>query len=423
MATKPADLVASITDAVRDVTGHWARQRKAEDRDRSRELHRWDRLVRSDRVTIREAAFSVMEAAYLKASDDGRLPARPRQIMYAARPEILGLTGRDTLDDRYFTQTLLPDYVNEHTDAARWDIVWDARGHFTEPHTGKETPLGTLEVRGYLGERARRGKLISIDRSVLYPTHGPEHRFDTVLFVEKEGFDPLFEAEQLRERYDLAIMSTKGMSVTAARMLLDRLWRRGLERVCVLHDFDISGFSIFGTLGTSGRRYSFVNDVPIIDLGLRLADVEAMDLQSEPVAVGGIWFKRAATLKRHGATAEEVSFLRDQRVELNAMTSRELLDFIENGLAKYGVTKIIPDDDVLEEHARRLIERHLAQKAIEPLQASFVEQAQATGLPADLREQLKAALAETPKNSWDGSLATIITALLHGREPSSPPRE
>ena len=33
-----------------------------------------------------------------------------------------------------------------------------------------------------------------------------------MLFIEKEGFLPLFEAVHLAERYDLAIMSTKGMS-------------------------------------------------------------------------------------------------------------------------------------------------------------------------------------------------------------------
>ena len=40
-------------------------------------------------------------------------------------------------------------------------------------------------------------------------------------------------------------MSTKGMSTTA-RLLLDRLAPQ-IEKVLVLHDFDVSGFSIFGT--------------------------------------------------------------------------------------------------------------------------------------------------------------------------------
>ena len=66
----------------------------------------------------------------------GTLPAHARQIMYAARGEIQRLTGR-TLDDQYFTQQLLPDFMNEHPSAtAEWDVVFDARGHFHEPHTG-----------------------------------------------------------------------------------------------------------------------------------------------------------------------------------------------------------------------------------------------------------------------------------------------
>jgi hypothetical protein len=32
------------------------------------------------------------------------------------------------------------------------------------------------------------------------------------------------------------------------------------------------------------------------------------------------------TLKRHGATEEEIAFLRNDRVELNAVTSRQLID-------------------------------------------------------------------------------------------------
>ena len=66
--------------------------------------------------------------------------------MYAARGEIQRLTGR-TLDDQYFTQQLLPDFMNQYpNDTADWDVVFDARGHFHEPHTGRIVPLGTLEV-------------------------------------------------------------------------------------------------------------------------------------------------------------------------------------------------------------------------------------------------------------------------------------
>ena len=65
-------------------------------------------------MSIKDAAWRVMADAYHTASGGGRLPANARQVMYAARKRILELTGRTKLDDRYFTQTLLPDFVEQH---------------------------------------------------------------------------------------------------------------------------------------------------------------------------------------------------------------------------------------------------------------------------------------------------------------------
>jgi hypothetical protein len=249
---------------------------------------------------------------------------------------------------------------------------------------------------------------VTVDPGVLFPTTGPEQRFNTVLFVEKEGFGPLFAAEQLAEKHDLAIMSTKGMSVTASRMLIDNLCYRGLERILALHDFDVSGFSIFGTLGTSNRRYEFINDVPVVDIGLRLDDVEAMALESEPTDVWGDWDKRVQTLRRHGATEEEIAFLKNERVELNAMTSRQILDFVEAKLEERGVEKLVPEDTVLEQHARWLIERHLAAGAIEKIKSRIAKQAANTSLPADLLQRIADQLDECPELSWDAALAMAI---------------
>jgi hypothetical protein len=188
-------------------------------------------VARSDRVTFKDAAYQVMEEAYNKASSNGRYPVQARQVMYAARGKILVLTGKLKLNDKYFTQVLLPDYIREHGLAGQWDVVYDSRGHFTEPHTGLEIPLGTLEVREYLaGKRRARKKgnedaVTRLGRS--FPTHGVTNRFGAILFVEKEGFLPLFQAAHLAERYDLAIMSTKGMSVTASRTLVEALCSAG----------------------------------------------------------------------------------------------------------------------------------------------------------------------------------------------------
>jgi hypothetical protein len=362
-------------------------------------------------ITIKEAAWKLMGAAYQKASGNGKYPANARQIMYAARPEILRLTGKTSFDDAYFTQTLLPDYMEEHpSTTSSWDVVFDARGHFTEPHTRREIALGTIEVRQYLGQRPAFGPATNVNSSSMFPTRGPENRYSTVLFVEKEGFDPLLKSAAIAERFDIAPMSTKGMSVTAARQLLDELSVRGVQRTLVLHDFDRSGFSIFGTLGTDGRRYTFKNELNVIDIGLRLTDVEEMGLDAEPVDGGkaGEIEKRMETLQRHGATEEEIDFLQTHRVELNAMTAPQFVSFLESKLEEHGVEKLIPDEATIEKHARRIVEQIGTEKALKEILVEIQEEAQTVPLPENLTERIKEMLKDSPEMSWDTAVAEVI---------------
>ena len=62
-----------------------------------------------------------------------------------------------------------------------------------------------------------------------------------MLFLEKEGFTQLLDRARISDRYDLAIMSTKGMSVVAARKLIDELTNHGV-RAFVVREFDLAGF-------------------------------------------------------------------------------------------------------------------------------------------------------------------------------------
>ena len=370
-------------------------------------------------MSVRDAAYAVMEEAYLKVSDnDGgtRLPAKARQIMYAARGKILELTRREKFDDKYFTQHLLPDYLQDHPEeTALWDVVYDARGHLTEPHTGRSVPLGTVPVREYLGQRPNKPQRPRLHANGLYPTSGPQNRFRNVLFVEKEGFDELFEAVGLAERYDLAIMSTKGMSVVAARQLLDEL-AENVDKILVLHDFDVSGFSIAGTLGTDSRRYTFERDLSdvIVDIGLRLEDVISYSLESEVVDVPNREARRE-TLERHGATDDEIEFLAPEdenkechRVELNAMTSRDLVDFVEMSLRINGVEKVIPDAEVLVTHARHRLETKLSDALLAEHAEAIAAAAAVTELPSDLADKVAKVLKDEPELSWDQALAKLI---------------
>ena len=167
---------------------------------------------------------------------------------------------------------------------ADWDVVWDDRGHFTEPHTQYEIGIGGIHVRRYID--SWRSRVAPEIPTLVIPyrveTKGPANRFRYVLFIEKEGFKLHLDASKIEKRFDVSIMSTKGMSVTAARALIEALSRAGVT-ILVVHDFDKSGFSILHTMRTNTRRYQFSNTPNVIDLGLRLSDAQEMGLASEEV--------------------------------------------------------------------------------------------------------------------------------------------
>jgi hypothetical protein len=407
---------AAIIGGIEAVTKKWAKQRKAEERESSRAFRRRDVLTRIRRLTIRDAAFDIMEQAYLSASTNGTLPAHARQIFYQARGPVQERTG-DKLVDQYFTQTLLPDYLIANPETtADWDVVFDARGHFTEPHTERVVPLGTIEVRNYLND-AGDDEAPDPTADTLYPTNGPRHRFNAVLFIEKEGFMPLFRETRLAERFDIAIMSTKGMSVTASRLLVDRLCGEHDIPLLVLHDFDKSGFSIVGTLRRDTRRYSFGNDIRVVDLGLRLADARKWKLEDEEVSYGKS--NPTLNLQENGATPEEIAFLHDRqrssfkwhvgrRVELNAFTSGDLINWIESGLTGQGVKKVVPDAETLEEAYRRAAALAIARQR----QAEVVRQAEKEAselkVPRSLVKLVRQRIKDDPTLPWDLALEGVV---------------
>ena len=75
----------AIISAVEGVTKKWCQQRKAEERESSRRFRRREAMVRSQRVTMWDVVFEMMEQFYLAASTDGKYPPHARQIFYRAR--------------------------------------------------------------------------------------------------------------------------------------------------------------------------------------------------------------------------------------------------------------------------------------------------------------------------------------------------
>ena len=238
-----------------------------------------------------------------------------------------------------------------------------------------------------------------------------------MLFCEKDGFWSLFEAVKLGERYDLAIMSTKGTSVTAARTLIDAMIKDGISVYCV-RDFDFVGFNIAGMLARDTRRYAW-DSKGAVDFGLRLADVKAWGLASERVyykngkriltATHEIRAKIVEPLRADGATEEEITFLETHRVELNAFTSGDLVKWIEAKLAGHDVRKVVPDDAMLAEKARQVardvvVERILDEKAkeIDAEVAAFALDG------SSLATRIRDRFAGDPTLPWNATLVRIV---------------
>jgi hypothetical protein len=405
---RPRDLGNDFVDVLETITRKWTQVKKSEERHPGMVRYRVARMTSEKRTSQTEAAAKVMEEAYLAASANGTLPATARQVFYQARPKIMAMTGNRPLMSPYFTQTLLPNYMTEH--GCDWDVVFDARGHIEEPHTNLMIGLGTLEVRRYLrairGPQLRKPEL----RGAKVNTAGPAAAFSAILFVEKEGFMPLFRSVNLADRYDLAIMSTKGVSVTAARHLVDSVCARHDIPLLVLHDFDVAGFMILGTLQRDTRRYAFENSFSVIDLGLRLADIEG--LETEPAAQSKTCeAKLRNQLRNNGATPEEIDLLLTERVEINAMGSAELVEFIERKLEENGIKKVVPDRDLLERTYCEF-DRGIRLKKVFAEAEKKLGTSSPTKVPKNLAKKVREVLAEHDELRWDDAVQLVLDGTL-----------
>lgn len=416
----PSKMEVAISEVISKVCKKWKKktgQLKRNEAVSQRQLENYIKSQKPKKTSIKKLAYEVMERAYMKASNDGQLPANARQIMYAARPYILENITADKFDDGYFTQTLLPDFMAEHPKLTRdWKVAYDPRGNFIHPHTGNSIPLGTLAVDSYCDSwhEPKVSLLTSVGVSV--QTRGWKGNYQAVLFIEKEGFNALFQQAKIAERFDMAIMSTKGMTTTASRKLLEKLSEAKIP-FFFLHDFDKSGMTILHTFRNDTRRYKFKAEPIVHDLGLRLEDVEKLELQSEPVSYGSQEKDPRINLVESGATENEANFLVDepetvwkrgkctnnwqgQRVELNALTSKQLIDLIEEKLTAYGLEKLIPDETLITEFYRQNVKSKKINELVQLAAKQIEDDEIYIPSPYALKAAVKKLLNENPSMSW-----------------------
>jgi hypothetical protein len=410
MAIDASDILA----VTKKVTQKWTKARKAEERG---SRSRWSRQhIYSDRVNFTEIADSIIVAGYDHASGGGVYPVSMRQMYYACREAFRERTDRE-IKAVYFSQTLLRQYLNRNPEAtATWKITADPRGTLTIPNAAHEerVPCGTLAIEEHLREASTPTD--PLDAPPLLPIEWPSLaegvRYQGVLYVEKEGFEPLLNEAKIAEKYDLAILSCKGQSVVAARQFVDHVCRvDGGVPLFVAHDFDKAGFEISKRLTSVSDwaeeqdrvAYRFENEINVTDIGLRLPDIEKYDLASERCE-----FKGRRNWNADGfCTAAEEAFLRSgRRVELNAFTSPQFIEWLEGHLTKHLTARLIPDDETLVDAYRRALVVAEINRAIEDATEAAIEHAEEAKVPKTLRRMLKAKMKESG-GAWDSALYAI----------------
>ena len=168
--------------AVRGITKKWAKQRKREERDAAAAINRRYVMTRRRSVCVRNAAFASMNER----------PEGQRQWPPACARRADHLTQHGLISNNTPTKSSAIGSISTsrnsccsvHRDVGViWNVVYDARGNFTEPHTKIKVPLGTLPVRGYLA-RIRQHKVQEPQFDIweeLLPDLQDEHRFGAIL--------------------------------------------------------------------------------------------------------------------------------------------------------------------------------------------------------------------------------------------------
>ena len=397
-------IIDAVADSLSDVLkGHYAEKKRVE---RGRRVRVRPAPVRTYEWTVKEAVFEMMKEAASRASANFTLPYSVRQLYYQVRPLIQEYTYKE-LNYAYFTPPLVTEY--EEIYGPLQGLIYEPRGHLIEPHRDIEVPLGTVDVAGY---------------------EIPDYEYNKILYIEKEGFRQIFDAVKLGQRYDMALMTAKGFATRAAKQLLLSASGKDIT-ILVAHDADISGYEIARTLESETRttRGMYIH---VIDLGLTVKEALNMGLEAEGVVIQ----KKPSFELLDRLSSQEKEFLlgirygygtwHGKRVELNAMTTDQLISWLEDKLRELGLqTKVLPPEDVVKDALEDTIDsrladdvRHVVKQAIEELLGATIldietQVREKIGMPdaSGYYYELKQFLYKLPPEYWRDWISDNATQL------------
>lgn len=304
-----------------------------------------NRIFSSDnkRVNNREVMRDYVTEAFNMASDNGRYAITARQIWYKMR-ELSGIEEKKrTYAD--FTQEILTEWIDDNPEYED-KVNFSDRGNFYVD--GSQNGLGTANVRSFINTIGTSKNTFDcyggINSNIhIEPDFDLIYKYDKVLYIEKTGFDAIFKAEKIGEKYNMIIVSGQGFSTRAAKTLLYEFQQMGMKLYC-LHDLDISGIYILDSFGSPNKKFKQI--IHMENLGVTLEDVEKYNIKPEMIDI-----KKEDRNKLKSLSGDYQNFFDAgtsyRRVELNAFTTAQILEILDNKLSKVNNLPTINLDESL----------------------------------------------------------------------------
>ncbi len=305
--------------------------------------------------TDKELMRHYLRPAYDHASSNGKYLVMARQLYYPLRDLINREAGVTLTEASYnaFTQKRITEFFEEFPEYEN-KILFERRGSFKSPF-GSELLLGTADVTRFVQARyANKVKVLTETKMRTLYDFSPQYLYNRVLFVEKGGYRDILEEAGLLRKLNMGIMSTQGFGTRAGKEVVRTLRRLGIE-VYVLHDCDIPGHQIMHNLLKGSQTFKAPLDVN--ELGLTVTQVQQLREErrknnetgpdGEIVPYAKSFEHSLQTLiateearrfftpteeeirKMVGRASQERARHYYKRVEINALTSEELIVLIE----------------------------------------------------------------------------------------------
>jgi hypothetical protein len=331
------------------------------------------------RASQKDIVLDNLDQAIANVSGEGQFRFNQRQVLYVIRKIVHDETGA-TLTAANFAN-IITDYENEHGEIP--GMYREPRGSIYHPHREETITLGTLMVEEY--ER-------------------PAWTYNKIMYIEKEGFSEALKAARWAERHDCTLMSSKGYTTRAARDLVDKLAKHDEDvTIFCVHDADAYGTMIYQTFQEETKARG-ARKIHIVNLGLEPWEAMEMGLEVEGVEAGDRRKPVAHYFREREDGEYWETWLQTHRVELNAMTTPQFIEWLDGKMAAHH--KLVPPPDVLDSELEALVEKNVRDAVTRRVLRE-----------ANVDAQVAAALAEIEKPDAD-TLAKSIGQLF-GEQPDS----